>query len=436
MTAMMRLFRPLPPAASICLCFCLCLGLAACAAAPRAAPAPPRPLAAAPAPQPAQRYHSGDTAFDGFLEQMRAAALAEGITAQTFDRVAGGLKPDPRILDRNANQPEFSRPVWAYLDSAVSARRIRDAKAMLTAHAAMLEKIETRYGVPKEILVAIWGMESDYGAAKGGYNLFSALATLAFQGPRTAYARPEFLAALQIYQRQQYDLRQMTSSWAGAFGQTQFTPTTFLKYASDGDGDGHIDLWNSPADALASAARLLADRGWQKGQNWGYEVRLPKGFAYETADTDTTKPVAAWRKLGVTTAAGHRLPAAAQDASIYLPAGARGPAFLLFPNFRVILKYNNAASYGLAVGLLADRMAGGDGVRHSWPRDEQPLSRDERILFQQRLAVLGFDPGPADGIVGRATRAALRRFQKAHGLAADGFVTKAMLERLNRATGS
>jgi membrane-bound lytic murein transglycosylase B len=296
----------------------------------------------------------------------------------------------------------------------------------------VLARIEASSGVPKEILVAIWGMETDYGSDTGGFNMFSALATLAYDGPRADYARPEFFAALKLYQEQHYPLSEMVASWAGAFGQTQFTPTTFFKYATDGDGDGRIDLWTSAPDALASSARLLADQGWKKGEPWGYEVKLPKNFAYEDADTDTQKTIAQWRAMGVMTADGSLLPAADDSAGIYLPAGAHGPAFLVLPNFRVILKYNNAASYALAVGLLANRMAGGAAVKHSWPRDERPLSRGERIQFQTDLSKLGFDTGAPDGVLGNQSRAALRQYQKSRGLPADGFATASLLAMLDR----
>jgi membrane-bound lytic murein transglycosylase B len=224
----------------------------------------------------------------------------------------------------------------------------------------------------------------------------------------------------------------MISSWAGAFGQTQFTPTTFLRFATDGDGDGQINLWRSAPDAIASAATLLARQGWTRGQRWGQEVRLPANFAYEDADTDTRKPVREWRARGVTTVAGNALPASDESAAIYLPAGARGPAFLLYSNFSVILKYNNAASYALAVGLLADRIDGGGVIKRAWPRDERPLSRDERMRFQRNLAEAGFDPGEPDGVLGRRTRSALRAYQKARGIVADGFATAALLERMDK----
>jgi membrane-bound lytic murein transglycosylase B len=326
----------------------------------------------------------------------------------------------------NENQPEFSRPVWAYLDGALSKRRIRDGAAMLRQYRSTLRGIARQSGVPAQILVAIWGMESGYGRGSGEFPLFAALATLGAEGPRADYAAPEFLAALKILQEQHYAVAAMKSSWAGAFGQTQFTPTTFLKYAADGDGDGTINLWTSPADALASAANLLSSQGWQKGGHWCLEVKLPKKFAYEDADLETVKPISEWRKAGVVRASGGRLPGDGNGA-IYLPAGAKGPAFLVFDNFNVILKYNNAASYALAVSLLADRIMGERGVRADWPRGEPPLSRDQRIAYQQALIAAGFDPGKPDGVLGHRTRVATRDYQKAHGLVADGYPTADLL---------
>ena len=357
--------------------------------------------------------------------------MAQGIAAETFDAATAGIAPLPTIIAMNANQPEFTKPVWSYLDGAVSARRIKDAQFMLTRYGDVLDRIAAQSGVPKEILVSVWGMESDYGADSGGFNLFAALATLAYDGPRANYAQPEFMAALQIYQQQHYPVGEMVGSWAGAFGQTQFTPTTFLKNAADGDGDGRIDLWRSPPDALASAARLLSEQGWARGQGWGYEVLLPDGFVYEDADLENDRPISEWSARGVKTAGGEALPLSDGNAAIYLPAGARGPAFLIFPNFRVLLKYNNAASYALAVSLLADRMAGAGLVKHDWPRDERTLSRNERLQFQKDLLVLGFDLGTPDGVLGRKTRAALRQYQKSKSLPADGFPTALLLGMLD-----
>jgi membrane-bound lytic murein transglycosylase B len=424
---MKRRFRPWPPLYRLAAVAATLMAVACAAVTPKP-PAPPPVVVVPPAP----KIGSGNAKFDAFLMDARRTALAQGITAATYDRATAGLKPIAAIAALNANQPEFSRPVWSYLDAAVSVRRIADAKIMLTRHADMLARIEAQSGVPKEILVAVWGMETDFGGDTGGLPLFAALATLAYDGPRADYARPEFFAALKIYQAQNYPLSEMVASWAGAFGQTQFTPTTFLKYAADGDGDGAIDLWRSPADALASSARLLADQGWKKGATWGYEVKLPKDFAYEDADGDTMRPLDEWRARGVKTVTGDALPASDDRGTIYLPAGARGPAFLLLPNFNVILKYNNAASYALAVATLADRMAGSEPIHHAWPRDEKTLSRAERLAFQGDLAKLGFNPGTPDGVLGPQSRAALRAYQKTKAVAVDGFATASLLAMLEK----
>lgn len=390
-------------------------------------PAPPIPSATGPsatipiAPPPAP------TAFEQFIALMHTQARANGITEDTFRAATAGIAPIPAIAGMNDNQPEFSRPVWAYLDSAVSARRIKDGQAMLAQNRTTLAAIEQQSGVPREILVAIWGMESDFGRDSGSFNLFAALATLGTLGPRADYAKPEFQAALKIMQEQHYAASEMKASWAGAFGQTQFTPTTFLKYATDGDHDGQINLWSSPADALASAANLLASQGWKANEAWGFEVKLPKDFAYEDADIDATRSVNEWRRRGVRTISGGALPPYAGAAAIYLPAGSHGPAFLLLPNFSVLLKYNNAASYALGVAILGDRIMGRTGVKADWPRKERPLSRDERLRFQQALTAAGFDTGTPDGVLGRKTRAATRAYQKKYGLVADGYPTADLL---------
>jgi membrane-bound lytic murein transglycosylase B len=380
--------------------------------------APPAPLS----PQ--------DQKFQDFVRDFRSQALAAGIKPATYDAAMAHVARNQKVEDLNLNQPEFARPIWAYLDSAVSDKRVSNGQQALAANTQVLAGIESKYGVPKEVLVSVWGNESNFGQGHEPFNMFEALATLAYDGPRVDFARPELIAALKIMQQQKFAPEVMTSSWAGAFGQTQFEPSTFLAHAVDGDGDGTIDLWRSQADALASAANVLADAGWQRGNAWGYEIQLPPGFAYEIADVDIVKPVAEWRKLGIKTIAGARLPSSEGNGAIYLPAGARGPAFLVFDNFKVILKYNNAASYALAVSLLADRIKGAGPVVASWPRDEQPLSRDARMAFQTYLAKLGYDIGKIDGILGKKARAALRDWQKAHGVPADGFPTADLLSRV------
>ncbi|HEY5338550.1 MAG TPA: lytic murein transglycosylase [Rhizomicrobium sp.] len=369
--------------------------------------------------------------FAAFVQNFRATALAAGIRADIYDASMAGIHRNPRVEDLNLQQPEFVKPIWSYLDGAVSDDRVSKGHEMLDGYPAMLSGLEGKYGVPKEILVAIWGIESNYGSAMGGFNMFEALATLAYDGPRQEFGRHELLAALKMEQEEGLQPSQMTSSWAGAFGHTQFEPSSFADHAVDGDGDGRRDLWHSPADALASTAALLANAGWARGERWGYEVVLPKGFAYDLADPDAMKTVSDWKALGVKTALGNDLPASASQGAIYLPAGYRGPAFMVFDNFRVVLKYNNAASYALAVCLLSNRLRGAAPVMASWPREEPSLSHDDRFTFQTDLQKLGYDPGAIDGVLGRKVRGALRAYQKARGLPADGFPTVEMLGRLN-----
>ncbi len=384
----------------------------------------------APLPVPSPSPAAEDAAFTQFLKDFRPTALAAGIAAETYDTATRDLQRNQHIFDLNLNQPEFARPVWDYIDSAVSPERIANGRALLAGDADILAKVSAKYGVPPEILVSVWGNETDYGRGLGHYNMFEALATLAYDGPRTDYARPQLIAAFKMLQQEHYAVSAMTSSWAGAFGQTQFVPTTFLNQGVDGDGDGKIDLWFSVPDALASTANVLSNAGWVNGKPWGYEVQLPAGFSYESADLEIVKPMAEWKSLGVKTIAGAELPASDLPGSVYLPAGAHGPAFLVLPNFKVILKYNNAASYALAVCLLADQLKGAPGVVASWPRGLQPLSRDERVALQNALTKLGFDIGKLDGLIGSRSRAAVRSWQKAHALPADGFATQDILTRI------
>ena len=394
-------------------------------AAAQAQPAPGQQVLSA---QPADP----DAQFRSFVAAFRATAIQAGIDPQIYDASTVGIARNPRVEQLNLQQPEFVKPVWQYLDGAVSLARITRGQAMLAAYAPALADIERRFGVQKEILVAIWGIESDYGQTMGSFNMFEALATLGYQGPRSDFGRRELLNALRMEQQEHYSPAAMTSSWAGAFGQTQFIPSAFLKYAVDGDADGRRDLWHSPPDALASAANLLLQSGWERNAAWGYEVVLPANFPYEYAEIDRPTSINYWRNLGVRAAAGWQLPQSDASASIFLPAGARGPAFMVFDNFRAVLKYNNAGSYALAVCTLADRLKGLPPVMASWPRDETPLSRPEQLALQTDLQRLGFDPGALDGILGRQGRTALRAWQKSHGLIPDGFATEIVLQQIER----
>jgi membrane-bound lytic murein transglycosylase B len=375
---------------------------------------------------------SADAQFAAFLRDFRIQALAAGITPQTYDASMSGLLRDPDIETLNLNQPEFSKPIWSYLDGAASDDRVMHGQMAMQNYSGALANIETRYGVPKEVLVAIWGMESNFGSAMGNFNIFDALATLAYAGPRAGYARKELIDALKIEQQENLAPSQMTASWAGAFGHTQFIPSAFLKYAVDGDGDGRRDLWHSAPDALASTANLLASSGWTRGGRCEQEVALPAGFAYEMADGETQKSIDDWRKLGVTRPSGSALSASSTQAAILLPAGAHGPAFLVYDNFKVVLQYNNSVSYALGVCYLAHRLGGGAPITATWPRYEQPLSRNDRMAMQMDLKTLGFDPGEIDGLLGHHVRASLRLYQKARGLPADGFPTQSLLQRLTQ----
>jgi membrane-bound lytic murein transglycosylase B len=380
----------------------------------------------APPPSPAQ----ADAKFAAFLRDFRDTAIKAGIQPATYDVSLGNVHRLADVEQANLQQPEFVKPIWSYIDGAVSPDRVTNGAAMIASYATNLANDEARFGVPKEILVAIWGMESNYGTAMGHYNMFEALATLAYDGPRIDYARKELLGALKMEEQEHLTPALMVSSWAGAFGHTQFVPSAFFAHAVDGDGDGRRDLWHSVPDALASTASLLADAGWERGIPCEVEVTLPADFDFAMADGDTAHPVAEWKKLGVTKVTGATLSKSEEPAALYLPAGARGPAFLVFDNFKNVLKYNNAASYALGVCLLADRLRGDVGVVAPWPRDQVPLTHDDRVAFQTDLKALGYDIGDVDGVLGHKARAALRIYQKAHGLPADGFPTQAILGRI------
>lgn len=384
--------------------------------------------AAIPAPAAAAQQ---SVSFAEWLAALRAEALSQGIRPQTFDHAFQRVKLSDRVVELDSAQPEFTRQVWQYLDSAVNEKRVQDGRQKLQEHAALLSRITRRTGVPGEILVAFWGVESDFGKSTGNFSVIDALTTLAFEGRRAAYFRSELLAALRILESGDIAPERMSGSWAGAMGQTQFMPTVFLRNAVDEDGDGHRDIWGSMPDVLASTAKFVLANGWRPGEPWGQEVRLPDGFPYDQAELSITKPLSEWRRLGVRPLDGSELDGEG-TASVLVLAGHRGPAFLVRDNFRAIMRYNPSTSYSLAVALLADRMTGKPGVRGSWPREEQALSRDERIDLQQRLAALGMEPGAADGIVGANTRNAVRRFQASIGEIPDGFATKGLLERLRQ----
>lgn len=370
-----------------------------------------------------------DQRFARWVADFSTTARAAGISEATLQSAFEGVRFIPRVVEQDSAQPEFTRTVWDYLDSAVSAQRVARGQDKLLQSRPAIDAAAARYGVPAEILVAIWGMESNYGGNTGDIPTIDALATLAFEGRREAWARGQLLAALKILQNRDIERAQMVGSWAGAMGQTQFLPSNFLAYAVDADGDSRRDIWGSVPDVMASTANFLARSGWQAGQPWGLEVRLPPGFDYAVADTDERRPASAWADLGVKSINGAPLPTLA-DSAILLPAGARGPAFLVGPNFRTVLRYNNSTSYALAVSLLAQGLAGGPAVQAAWPRDLQPLSRNQLLALQTALNARGFNSGTPDGAMGPATRGALRRYQQSLRLPADGYPTLELLQGL------
>ncbi|KIZ48443.1 murein transglycosylase [Pseudomonas oryzihabitans] len=416
----------------------LTAALAACAqtqTTPSAAPSSPsssKPAPAANAPaSAAEAMPQPDESFEQWRSRFRTLALGRGISAATFDQAFAGVQPDPAVIAADRSQPEFTKPVWEYLESAVSPLRVRNGKSLLIQQAGLLASLEARYGIEPARLMAFWGMESNYGNNMGNKGVIRSLATLAYEGRRPDFAQDQLIAALGILQHGDVTADRMIGSWAGAMGQTQFIPTTYDQYAVDFDGDGRRDIWGSTADALASTANYLKASGWQDGKPWGYEVRVPANFDYSLADMGVRKSLAEWNALGIQ-GLGLPQPAAqpSDSASLLLPAGHRGPAFLVFNNFRTILKYNNSSSYALGVALLSERYRDAGQIAGSWPTDDLPLSRSERVELQQRLAALGLDPGSADGIIGANTRKAIRAYQQSQGWPADGYPNHQLLDKL------
>ena len=374
---------------------------------------------------------TGTTAgLQTWIAGFRGRALAQGISVATFDTAMTGLEYMPDVVKKDRNQNEFTKTIWDYLDTAVSDDRIASGKAALAKHADLLARIETAYAVDKEVVVAIWGLESAYGAVRGDTSTLQALATLAYDGRRAAFFEGELIAALRILQSGDVTAAKMKGSWAGAMGHTQFMPTSYLSLAVDFTGDGKRNIWSDdPSDALASTAAYLASFGWQKGALWGIEVTLPTGFDYGLTGERVKKPVADWQALGIRTAASADLPDHGAG-SILLPGGARGAAFLIYANFQVIEKYNTADAYVIAVGHLADRIKGGPAIQATWPREYRALSFAERVEMQQRLLAAGFPPGGVDGKIGPLTIAAVKAFQIASGVVPDGYPSLNILDRL------
>ncbi len=360
-------------------------------------------------------------------------AKAAGVSWKTYQAALGDFKPDPEVLAKASNQAEFNQKIWIYLHNTVSERRIITGRVLLGQYGQLLNQIEARYGVDRHIVLAIWGMESTYGDVLNNPAIVKgtirSLATLAYQGgSRAKFGRTQLVAALKILQQGDISPRSMTGSWAGAMGHTQFIPTTYAAYAVDFDGDGRRDIWNNIGDALASTANYLKKSGWQSGATWGYEVVAPKGFNYKLAGSE--RSLAAWQKLGLKRPGGKGFPRPGETGRLFAPAGASGPAFLLVKNFKVIKRYNNADSYALAVGHLADRIRGGEAFSVDWPDADLRLSDSQLIEVQKQLAARGFYDGDIDGNIGSGSRAAIMSYQETVGVEANGQVSRKLLEML------
>ncbi len=368
--------------------------------------------------------------FDSCVAGLWPDAAKRGISRASFERFTAGLTPDLRIMDLMDSQPEFTKSIWDYLDILVNDNRMAKGREVLAKYKPIFDAAETAYGVDRFIIASIWGIESNYSTMIGDRSVLRSTATLACVGRRQAYFKDEFLVTLEILHRGDLRPEQMRGSWAGAFGPTQFMPTAFKRFAVDGDGDGRRDVVDNPTDLIFSTANNLKKDGWQTGQSWGYEVVVPQGFNYMMADRARAMTLAQWDHLGVKRANGEPYSRPGEKAYLLAPAGSQGPGFLMMQNFRVIMKYNPAEAYALAIGHFADRLRGGPPFIQQWPRQERVLSRAERLELQQLLAQRGYYRGTPDGQLGGQTREALRSFQAAAGVPADGFASSEMLDRL------
>ena len=368
--------------------------------------------------------------FEVWLSELRTEAASRGISTPTLDKAFSGVAPVPRVLELDRKQPEFTQTFWTYLNRAISEVRISRGQKLLRDHAGLLAQVERKYGVQPRFLVSFWGLETNFGDYTGGFPVISALATLAYDERRSEFFRNELFHALSILEAGHILPEKMSGSWAGAMGQPQFMPSTFTGYATDGDGDGKIDIWGSLPDVFHSAANYLSSVGWKGDETWGREVRLPDGFDLELAQLSVQKEIGEWQALGVRRANGGNLPTADIAGSIVLPAGAKGPAFLVYQNFRSTMIWNRSILYAIAVGHLADQFVDRGRLVAKRPADDRPLSRADVQAMQKDLNRLGFDVGKPDGVAGPLTRGALRGYQRSRGLPPDGYPSAEMVKLL------
>ncbi|MEO6298577.1 MAG: lytic murein transglycosylase [Paracoccaceae bacterium] len=368
--------------------------------------------------------------FDAWVVGFKPRAASRGISQATLDSAFRSVGYLPGVIEKDNTQTEFARTLQDYLAITASDARIAKGRQVLQQYAGLFEQIEAKYGVEKQVVAAVWGVESFYGTKRGTVPVISALSTLAFDGRRGEFFEGQLIAALKILQNGDVSVAGMTGSWAGAMGHTQFIPTSYLAYAVDFNGDGRRDIWSDdPTDSLASTASYLAKSGWSNGQPWGVEVRLPSGFDLGLVGKLRARSTANWTSLGITAANGGRL-ADHGSAAVILPAGSSGPAFLIYHNFAVIGRYNNADNYIIGVGVLSDRLAGGGALVGSFPPDSSGMRIADRVRLQERLTALGFDTGSTDGVMGPKTAAAISSFQQSRGLVVDGRASLELLSAL------
>ncbi len=386
------------------------------------------------APVSAQKAKPAQPASGGLsacVQSYWPLAQARGVSRANFDTALQGITQDASIIALTKKQAEFSKPVWSYIAGAVSAGRVSTGQSRANEFASILASVESRFGGDKRAIMGIWGMETSYGSFTGDKGVFRSLATLACAKYRGEFFRDELISALAILEEGHVPARAMRGSWAGAMGHTQFMPSSFMKWAVDHNGDGAKDIWNSIPDALASTGNYLAKHGWVAGLPWGMEVELPAGFDFKLADRTQMRAFGEWARLGLQAADGSGL-SRRGDAALFLPAGARGPAFLITKNFAVIKAYNNSDAYALGVAHLGDRIFGGGGIQGDWPTGEKQLSKTQRFDIQKRLTALGHYKGEVDGRLGEGTRQAIRAFQLQANLTADGYPTAVLHQSLMR----
>jgi membrane-bound lytic murein transglycosylase B len=371
--------------------------------------------------------------FQAWLQGFKPRARQAGISATTIEQAFAGVRLNPRIIELDRRQPEFTRTFWQYFELTVTDQRIQRGGELLGRHRPLLEQVTRRYGIPGRFLVAFWGMETNFGDHTGTIPIIEALATLSFDPRRRDFFSKQLIYALRILDEGHVPLEQLKGSWAGAMGQPQFMPYNYVYYTVDGDGSGRKDLWNSLPDVFHSSGNFLENLGWRRGETWGREVLLPDGFDYALADGVTLRPMREWRNLGLTLAGGRALPETEMSAALLLAGDYRGPAFLVYHNFFVIKRWNNSNNYALAVGHLADRMIGAPRLSKTRPADDEALSRENVMEIQELLNLLGYSVGSPDGMAGSRTRSGLRQFQAKRHLPADGFASMRMLNLLRAA---